>query len=312
MTNTTRKSRWQKVARWTAALTATAAMAATATGVVGAPPHHGVACRVCVDGDCRPNAETYGYYQTQWRVWPKRIVASTVSDPVKVKLPTQVEPPPAQEDLDNPPRPPASPSDMGDVPPIKPTTGDESPDQPKTDKPDPFQDDPGQDNSKVDPAAGEEANEKVSEEMSILVPPADLVPPTNETAGGYDAIDAAPEVAEEIQSSYDEQGSGIGNQSSGVRGQESGKEVRSLYEELKNAKKTVVPVSDESDEGELRLVGDAIAAPKAAKPAAKTTTASESSNPLRSGWGARGESSLREPKVVTKFSGAGATNPLRK
>lgn len=307
MTNTTRKSRWQKVARWTALLSTTAAMAATATGVVGAPPHHGVACRVCVDGDCRPNAETYGYYQTQWRVWPKRTVATTVSDPVKVKLPTQVEPPPAQEDLDNPPRPPVNPNDMGDVPPIKPTTGDESPDQPKSDKPDPFQDDPGQDSSKVDPAAGEEASEAISKEMSILVPPADLVPPTNETADSYDAIDAAPEVAEAVQSSYDDKKAEVGGQGSG------NKEVRSLYEELKNAKKTVVPVSDETDhdEGELRLVGDAIAAPKAAKPAAKAA-ASESGNPLRSGWGARGESSLREPKVVTKFSGAGATNPLRK
>jgi hypothetical protein len=310
MTNKTRKSRWQSVARWTAALSTSAAMAATATGVVGAPPHACSTCRVCVDGDCRPNAETYGYYQTQWRVWPKRIAASTVSDPVKVKLPTQVEPPPAQEDLDNPPRPPASPSDMGDVPPIKPTTGDESPDQPKTDKPDPFQDDPGQDNSKVDPAAGEEASEDANKEMSILVPPADLIPPTNETADSYDAIDAAPAAAEAIQSSYDEQGSGIGKQGAAVRSQSSAKEVRSLYEELKNAKKTVVPVSDESDDSELRLVSDAVA-PKATTPTVKAT-ASESGNPLRSGWGARGESSLREPKVVTKFGGAGATNPLRK
>lgn len=286
MTIKPNRSHWRKLRHWPAALAASAALAAGAASVVGAPPHACLDCRNCADGVCRPNADTYGYYQTQWRTWPKPFVVSAASSQHEpIKLPAQVEPLPTQEDLDNAPRPPLLPGDMGDVPPVKPATGNDSPlDHPRpaggeqlpmppqTDKPDPFRDDPAQDDA-------------LRRESSILIPPLDG------PIGTYGLLDEAPAVPTAVRSSYDE----------GPR-----------------AASGVVAASDSAA---LRLIGDSSSRPLAAQPketannASPPATASspaDGGNPLRSGWGVRGASPLREPNVVTKFGGPAAANPLRR
>jgi hypothetical protein len=283
MTTKRRISYWRHLRRWPAIAGASAALIAGATGVIGAPPkncNNCVDCRYTVDGVCIPNAVTYGYYQTQWRTWPRPIVASTTSAPrTETKLPTQIEPPPAQEDLDNAPRPPAG--DMGETPPVKPATGDEQI-PPKVDKPDPFQDDPVQNGDALD---GNALDSDVREETSILVPP--LSAPV-ETYGLYE--EELPALPRAVQSNYDAE---------------------------RNANATVVPATTETPAAtgaNLRLVGNApepvVARPKAKSPTADATP--EGANPLRGGWNTRGESPLRDPKVVTQFGGAASANPLRK
>jgi hypothetical protein len=276
-----RISFWRQIRRWPAVVGTSAALVATATGVIGAPPRHGadcIDCRYTVDGVCIPNAVTYGYYQTQWRTWPKPIAASTSAPRTETKLPTQVEPPPAQEDLDNAPRPPA-----GKAPPVKPATGDEQI-PPQIDKPDPFQDDPIQ-NDPIQNGDAPLGASDVREETSILVP--QLSEPV-ESYGFYE--EEIPELPRAVQSTYDAE---------------------------RNARATVVPASTEVPEStgaNLRLV-DAAPEPAVARPNTKSPTANatpEGANPLRSGWNTRGESSLRDPKIVTQFGGAAAANPLRK
>ncbi len=286
MTTKPSNSNWHKLRRWPAALAASAALAAGAATVAGAPPRACLDCRYTVDGVCRPNATTYGHYQTQWRTWPKPLAVSAASlqrDPIE--LPTQVEPPPAQEDLDNAPRPPLLPEDMGDVPPVKPATGNESPTDhprpaggeqlpmpPRTDKPDPFQDDPIQDDDR-------------RRETSILIPPLD------EPLGTYGFLDEAPAAPAAIRSSYDE------------------------------APHDASRVVAASDVAALRLIGETSVANESSPPIEssrprKTDNAAEQdadgSNPLRARWGTRGESPLRDPNVVTKFGGSTAANPLRR
>lgn len=273
---------WRKLRRITTAITATAALAAGAVTVAGAPPQACVDCRVCVDGVCRPKADTYGYYQTQWRTWPKPMVVSATSAPrEEIKLPTHVAPPPTQEDLDNPPRPPMRDEDMGDVPPVKPATGNETPDDrprpaggeplppPTTDKPDPFRDDPIQ-------------RSAPGEETSILIPPLD------EPALTYGLVDEAPAVPEAVRSSYVEE--------------PQADRVISASDEA--ALRLIGDVSPEREREPVKNAAHAATAPSAA-PAAE-------GNPLRSGWNVRGESPLREPNVVTKFGGSAAANPLRR
>jgi len=278
MTTKRRISYWQQLRRWPAVVGASAALAAGASGVIGAPPRNCADCADCrftVDGVCIPNAVTYGYYQTQWRTWPKPIAATATSAPrTETKLPTQVEPPPAQEDLDNAPRPPAA---SADVPPVKPATGDERI-PPKTDKPDPFQDDPIQNGDALE-------GSDIREETSILVPP--LSEPM-ESYGYYE--EDIPELPRAVQSNYDAE---------------------------RNAREIVVPASKEtsaSTDASLRLVGaapePAVARPKAKSPTTDATA--EGANPLRGGWNTRGESSLRDPKIVTQFGSATTANPLRK
>lgn len=272
MTAKRRISYWQRFRRVPAMLAASAALAAATGGVIGAPPRDCVDCRCTVDGVCIPNATTYGYYQTSWRTWPKPLSVSTRAPRTETKLPTQVEPPPAQEDLDNAPRPPAS---SGETPPVKPATGDEQL-PPKTDKPDPFQDDPVQSGEPLGDAGS-------GHESSILVPDFD------EPVESYSLIDEAPAVEQAVQSRYDEE---------------------------PRTRAVVAPTSSEAalrlvDASEPPLHGE----PSPVKPKAKSpapTAAAEGTNPLRSGWGVRGESPLREPKVVSQFGGAAATNPLRK
>lgn len=275
MTAKRRTSYWQRLRRLPAVLAASTALAAATGGVIGAPPHNCVDCRFAPDGVCIPNATTYGYYQTQWRTWPKPLAVSTRVPSTETKLPTQVEPPPAQEDLDNAPRPPASSGDMGETPPVKPATGDEQL-PPKTDKPDPFQDDPVQNGNPAD--AGNSRRE-----TSILIPP------ISDPAEAYGLIDEMPAVEHAIPSRYDE------------------------------APDALPAVARVSNETALRLIETsqptpraeaAPARPKPSPPAA--TVAPDGANPLRRGWGARGESPLREPKVVSQFGGAAPTNPLRR
>lgn len=270
---------WPNFRRITAAMTATAALAAGAVTVAGAPPQACNNCRVCVDGVCRPKADTYGYYQTQWRTWPKPIVVSPTSTPrEEIRLPTHVTPPPTQEDLDNPPRPPMRDEDMGDAPPVKPAAGNETPgDRPRpaggeplpppmTDKPDPFRDDPIERNAP-------------GEETSILIPPLDGPVQT------YGLVDDAPAVPQAVRSSYVEEPQADGG------------------------------VISASDEAALRLIGDV--SPESESAPVKTTAHAAAApaaegNPLRSGWNVRGESPLREPNVVTRFGGSAAANPLRR
>ena len=285
MTIKPNRSHWHKLRRWPTALAASAALAVGAASVVGAPPRDCLDCRYSADGVCRPNAETYGYYQTQWRTWPKPLVVQAAGGQREpIKLPTQVEPPPTQEDLDNAPRPPLLPDDMGDVPPVKPATGNDSPKDhprpaggeqlpmpPQTDKPDPFRDDPVQDNDR--------RNDR-RRETSILIPPLDG------PIGAYGLLDEAPPVPTAVRSSYDE---------------------------VRRATSDVIAASDQAA---LRLIGDASPTlePTRAKEneaASAVGEAADAGNPLRSGWGVRGASPLREPNVVTKFGGA-AANPLRR
>jgi hypothetical protein len=42
-------------------------------------------CGYCVDGECYPNRQTFGFYETQWRRWP--IEAPQIIGPVKVPMP---------------------------------------------------------------------------------------------------------------------------------------------------------------------------------------------------------------------------------
>jgi hypothetical protein len=247
---------------------------------------------VFADGVCRPKADTYGYYQTQWRTWPKPIVESTVGGPRdEIKLPTQIEPPATQEDLDNPPRPPLEPGDMGDVPPVKPATGDESPmdhprpaggehlpTPPRTDKPDPFRDDPIPNNSGR------------PRETSILIPP--LADPK----ASYGLLDEAPAVPTAIRSSYDERP----RPASGAAAASGAAVLR------------LVDVSAASQAVAARQAVATSESPPQTKAIAAAGESADGGNPLRSGWGTRGESPLREPSVVTKFGGSAASNPLRR
>jgi hypothetical protein len=162
-----------RVKRWQLAMGVSAALLTGVGIVAAASPRHAASCKCadgrCADGVCTPNIYSYGYYQTHWRSWPKPQGADE-SEETGPKLPTQVEPPAAQEDLDAPPRPSKKTEGEGVHP-----TGGEHPFGPPTDKPNPFKDDEDQ-----TPDAGTSRPERpAAAQLERDARTASLAPPAN-------------------------------------------------------------------------------------------------------------------------------------
>jgi hypothetical protein len=311
-----------------AALGISAVLAVGAGVVAGASPKHCACDRCTVDGVCTPNVYHYGYYQTQWRTWPKTSVTNASDRRGGVKLPTQVEPPATQEDTDIAPKPGENgETESPGMPPVKRAIGDDAENGtpkptggeqpvPRTDKPDPFRDDP-------------EQNATDEREMSVLIPPANIeheqiaaddgretaqlehavrsmlseVPPAEELP------DALPGHAatEEVPADVDLPPAPLANREVPHAGASA--KVAVLETAIDESKQ------DSRDDRPLRLVDAEGKTPTQVKPAAAVAPVApaEGGNPLRSGWGARSAATRKatdRPPVVTKFSEA--ANPLRR
>jgi hypothetical protein len=173
---TFRVKRWPLVAGVSAALL-------TGVGIVAAAsPRHAANCKCadgrCADGVCTPNVYSYGYYQTHWRSWPKAAAAEE-NESEGGKLPTQVEPPATQEDLDAPPRPTKKVDGSEGVHP----TGGEHPFGP-ADKPNPFKDDEDQTPAASAPRPVRPAAAQAEGDTNLTsLSPSSLFPPANGFGG---------------------------------------------------------------------------------------------------------------------------------
>jgi hypothetical protein len=97
----------KKASSWCAVLIGIVTLTAWIADITAAPPHHRCVCGP--DGSCPPNAFHFGFYQTQWRTWPKPPRPEDQRKPEAVPLPKVQVPGVTEEDVDVPTRPKAAP-----------------------------------------------------------------------------------------------------------------------------------------------------------------------------------------------------------